>query len=91
MKRLYSLYFAGFVLALAGSVLLITSPVTVYACTGSAKCQYGESVTVPLGATSCSCVDNDGCTWVINGQTYTQKCAKKGTEAGDEPEQGPIN
>jgi len=53
MKRLYSLYFAGFVLALAGSVLLITSPVTVYACTGSAKCQYGESVTVPLGATSC--------------------------------------
>ena len=91
MRRMYSLYFAGFALALAGSVLLITSPVTVYACTGSAKCDYGPEIVVPLGATSCNCVDKDGCTWIKDGQTYSQKCAKKMTEAGDEPEDGPIN
>ena len=90
MRRMYSLYLAGFALAFAGSVLLIT-PRTVCACTGSAKCQYGESVNIPLGATSCSCVDNIGCTWVINGQTFSQKCAKKGTEAGDEVKEGPVN
>lgn len=91
MRRMYSLYFAGFALALAGSVLLSTPPITVYACTGSAKCEHGPSVTIPLGATSCKCVDNDGCEWIIDRQTYSQKCAKKGTEASDEPEEGPIN
>lgn len=90
MKQIYSLYFAGFALALAGSVLLITPP-TVCACTGSAKCEFGPSVVVPLGATTCNCTDNIGCTWVLDGQTYSQKCAKKGTEAGDEPKEGPIN
>ena len=80
MKRIYSLYAAGFAFALAGAVLLLTPPRTVYACTGSARCQYGENVSIPVGATSCSCVDNVGCSWTINGVTYSQKCASKGNE-----------
>jgi hypothetical protein len=77
MKRIYSLYTAGVVLALAGAMLLLTPPITVYACTGSARCQYGESVSIPSGATSCSCDDNVGCSWTINGVRYSQKCASK--------------
>ena len=84
MKRLYSLYVAGFVLALAGGVLLMNPPTTVYACTGSASCQFGDSVSIPSGATSCNCVDNDGCTWVKGGVSYSQKCAKKGAEELEE-------
>jgi hypothetical protein len=80
MKRIYSLYAAGFALALAGAVVLLTPPVTVYACTGSARCQYGESVVIPSGATSCSCDDNVGCSWTISGVKYSQKCASKGEE-----------
>lgn len=80
MKGIYSLYAAGFVLALAGAVLLLTPPITVCACTGSARCEFGESVVIPIGATSCKCEDNVGCTWTINGVSYTQKCAKKGDE-----------
>lgn len=80
MKRIYSLYAAAFALVFAGGILLLTPPTTVYACTGSAQCQYGDSVSIPSGATSCKCVDNDGCTWVINGQSYSQKCAKKGDD-----------
>ena len=34
MKRIYSLYAAGLAFALAGAVLLLTPPITVYACTG---------------------------------------------------------
>lgn len=88
MKQIYSLYAAAFALVLAGGVILLTPPTTVYACTGSARCQYGESISIPLGATECHCIDNDGCTWTINGKTYTQKCASKGL---DEPEEEPIN
>ena len=80
MKRVYSLYFAGFALVLAGAVLLLTPPRTVYACTGSARCQYGESVVIPSGATSCQCTDNVGCSWTVNGVKYSQDCAKKGEE-----------
>ena len=79
-KILYSLYAAALALVLAGGVILLTPPTTVYACTGSARCEFGESVSVPSGATSCSCVDNDGCTWVKNGVSYSQKCAAKKTE-----------
>lgn len=89
MKRIYSLYAAAFSLALAGVVLLITPPITVYACTGSARCANGNDVTIPYGATSCQCVDNDGCTWIIGGKTYSQKCAKPGDEF--EIEEGPNN
>ena len=81
MKRIYSLYAAAFALVLAGAVVLLTPPTTVYACTGSASCQYGNSVSIPYGASSCSCTDNDGCTWTISGKSYSQKCAAKG---GDE-------
>ena len=80
MKRiysLYSLYATGVAFALVGAVLLLTPPRTVYACTGSARCQYGDNVSIPSGATSCSCEDNVGCTWTINGVKYSQKCASK--------------
>jgi hypothetical protein len=80
MKRIYSLYAAAFAVVLAGAVLLLTPPVTVYACTGSARCEFGESVVIPSGATSCSCTDNEGCSWTTNGVKYSQKCATKGEE-----------
>jgi hypothetical protein len=78
MKKIfYSLYAVALALVLAGGVILFTPPTTVYACTGSAKCLYGDDVSVPGGATSCSCVDNVGCTWIKNGVSYSQPCAKK--------------
>ena len=88
MKRIYSLYAAAFSLVLAGTVLLLTPPRTVYACTGSARCDYGGSIRIPDGATSCRCEDNKGCTWTINGETFTQNCAIKNE---DLPEEGPVN
>jgi len=54
MKRIYSLYAAAFSLVLAGAVLLLTPPRTVYACTGSATCLNGESIRIPDGATTVS-------------------------------------
>lgn len=80
MKRIYSLYAAGFALVLTAGVVLLTPPTTVYACGGYALCQYGDSVTIPSGATSCSCTDNVGCSWTKNGQNYSQPCAKKGED-----------
>lgn len=80
MKRIYSLYAAALAVALAGAVLLLTPPRTVYACTGSAQCEHGNSVTIPSGATSCSCEDNVGCSWTINGVKYSQKCASKSSD-----------
>ena len=81
MKQIYSLYALAFAVVFAGAVIVLTPPTTVYACTGSAQCQYGDSVSIPVGATDCRCTDNVGCTWTKNGQTYSQKCASKG---GDE-------
>ena len=82
MKRIfYSLYAAAFALVLAGAAIVLTPPTTVYACGGYASCQYGNSVHIPSGASSCSCTDNVGCTWTVNGKSYSQDCAKKG---GDE-------
>ncbi|HXQ71283.1 MAG TPA: hypothetical protein VN844_12385 [Pyrinomonadaceae bacterium] len=80
MKRIYSLYAAALAVALAGAVLLLTPPRTVYACTGSASCEHGDSVAIPMGATSCSCQDNVGCSWTKDGVKYSQKCASKGDE-----------
>ena len=88
MKRIYSLYAAAFSLVLAGTVLLLTPPRTVYACTGSARCDNGGNVSIPPGATSCECKDNDGCTWIIGEQKYSQKCAIKTDFL---PEEGPVN
>jgi hypothetical protein len=88
MKRIYSLYAAAFALVFAGAVILFTPPITVYACGGCASCQYGDSVSIPSGATSCNCVDNDGCTWTKDGKTYSQKCASKNAV---EPEAPPEN
>ena len=79
MKRIYSLYAAAFALVVAGGVILLTQPTIVYACGGYAMCQYGSPVTIPSGATSCSCTDNVGCTWTKDGKTYSQKCAAKGS------------
>ena len=78
MKKIYSLYAAAFALVLGGAVILLTPPTTVYACTGSASCEYGRDVSIPTGASDCHCTDNDGCTWTKGGQTYSQKCAKPG-------------
>ena len=91
MKRiysLYSLYAAAFVLMLAGGVILLTPPTTVYACGGYATCLNGPPITIPTGANDCHCTDNVGCTWTKDGKKYTQKCA---TRADDEflPEEGP--
>ena len=80
MKRIYSLYGAAFALIFAGAVVLLTPPTTVYACGGYASCQYGSSVHIPSGATSCSCTDNVGCTWTKDGKSYSQDCAKKTEE-----------
>ena len=80
MKGIYLLYAAAFALLLAGGVVLLTPPTTVYACGGYAMCQYGDSVQIPPGASSCSCTDNVGCTWTKDGKTYTQKCATKGSD-----------
>ena len=80
MKRIYSLYAAAFALVFAGGVILLTPPITVYACTGSAQCQYGDSVSIPSGASDCHCTDNVGCTWTKGGQSFTQKCAAKSGE-----------
>lgn len=88
MKRIYSFYAVGFALVLSGAFLLASPPTTAFACTGSASCQYGDHVSIPSGASSCSCVDNVGCTWVSNGQTYSQKCASKGAVAFEED---PVN
>ena len=82
MKKIYSLYAVAFAVVFAGGVLLLTPPRTVYACTGSALCKNGAGVQIPPGATSCNCVDDKGCTWTIDGRTYSQKCpvVVKGTE-----------
>jgi len=90
MKRIYSLYAAAFVLVLAGGVILLTPPTTVYACDGYATCRDGSSIFIPEGATECHCTDNIGCDWTKDGKKYTQKCA---TKANDEflPEERPIN
>lgn len=80
MKRIYSLYAAALAVSLAGAVLLLTPPRTVYACTGSASCEHGNSISIPQGATSCSCEDNEGCSWTISGVKYSQKCAVKGSD-----------
>ena len=77
MKRIYSLYAAAFAMVLAGAVILVTPPTTVYACTGSAACEFGRDVVIPSGATDCNCKDNEGCTWTKDGKTFTQKCAAK--------------
>lgn len=63
MKRiysLYSLYAAAFVLVLAGGVILLTPPTTVYACGGYATCRDGATILIPDGATDCHCTDNVG-------------------------------
>ena len=90
MNRIYSLYAVAFALVLAGGVILLTPPRTVYACTGSAKCANGDNVNVPIGATDCHCTDNVGCTWTKDVKTYTQKCAVR-TDDEFQPEEGPIN
>ena len=77
MKRIFSLYAAALALVLAGTVVLLTPPTTVYACTGSATCDSGRDINIPTGASECHCTDNDGCTWTKDGQKYTQKCATK--------------
>ena len=92
MKRIYSLYAAALALVFAGGVILFTPPTTVYACGGFALCQYGDAVTIPTGASSCSCTDNVGCSWTKDGKSYSQKCASKtGDDEFFELVEGPVN
>jgi hypothetical protein len=78
MKKIfYSLYAAALASVLAGGVVLLTPPTTVYACGGYATCQHGSAVVIPDGATSCSCTDNVGCSWTKDGKKYKQDCATK--------------
>ena len=78
MKRIYSLYAVAIALVLASGILLSIPP-TVLAAVCTAKCNYGDNITV--SGTSCSCEDNKGCTFTNSQGTFTQKCA---TKSGDE-------
>lgn len=83
-----SLYILGFALVLASGILLSHPPTTAFAASCQASCQYGSSIIV--NGSSCSCTDNVGCTFVENGQRYTQNCAKKGDDEF-EVQEGPVN
>lgn len=78
MKRIYSLYAVGLALVLASGMLL-SNPPTVLASVCTAKCTYGDNITV--SGTKCSCEDNVGCTFTNSQGSFTQKCA---TKTGDE-------
>ena len=51
-------------------------PATVLAASCNASCQYGSDVHVT--GDSCSCTDNVGCTFTVNGRKFTQQCASPG-------------
>ena len=85
MKRIYSLYAVGVALVLASGILL-SNPPTVLAASCSARCTFGDNISV--SGTSCSCEDNVGCTFTNSQGTFTQKCA---TKIGDELEGPPEN
>lgn len=77
MKKLssISLYVFGLALVLT-SALLLARPMTAFAAACTASCQYGSNVTV--SGSSCSCRDNVGCTFTVNGRSFTQQCAGPG-------------
>lgn len=73
MKKMYLVYALSVVLLLVSGILLAKPPV-VFAADCSAICRVGSNIQVS-GAT-CSCTDNDGCTWTdYDGKKHTQKCA----------------
>ena len=78
MKKIYSLYAVGIALVLTTGILLSNPPICL-AATCTAKCTYGDNITV--SGTKCSCEDNVGCTFTNSQGTFTQKCAQK---IGDE-------
>lgn len=80
MKRIYFLYSVGIALILSSGLLLGNPPTTVCAATCTASCEHGGSISTPVAASECSCKDNDGCTWTIGGQRFSQKCATKGDD-----------
>ena len=77
MKKIYSLYAMGVGLVLASVIVLVNPPIA-FAAACTASCEYGSNVTVT--GTSCSCVDNVGCTFTNSKGTFTQNCAKKGED-----------
>ena len=77
MKKIYSLYAMGIGLVLASAIVLANPP-TAFAAVCSAACQYGSGITV--SGSTCSCTDNDGCTFTNSQGTFTQKCATKGDD-----------
>jgi hypothetical protein len=70
MKSVYTLAFA---LLLASGILVAFPPASSLAANCSASCGQGETITI-TGATSCSCTDNQGCTWTFAGKSYAQTC-----------------
>lgn len=90
MKKTYSLYAIGFALVLASGALLAHPPTTALAASCDAKCQYGSGIHV--SGFSCSCTDNDGCTWkdTQGGPSFTQKCGTKNSD-DEETVDGPVS
>jgi hypothetical protein len=70
VRSLYTLAFA----LLLGSAALIAFPMGgTRAASCSAACNQGETINI-AGAQSCSCTDNQGCNWTINGKSYSSSC-----------------
>ena len=80
MKKVYSLYAIGIGLVLASAIVLANPPIA-FAAVCTASCQYGSRISV--SGTSCSCTDNDGCTFTNSQGTFKQNCAAK-QNLGDE-------
>ena len=68
-----SLYTLAFALLLTTGALVAFPPTNTLAANCSAACGQGETITI-TGATTCSCTDNQGCTWTFAGKNYAQSC-----------------
>lgn len=68
-----SAYTLAFALLLASGILVALPPTSTLAAACSANCGQGETISI-AGASTCSCTDNSGCTWTINGHNYSSSC-----------------
>ena len=68
-----SVYTFAFALLLATGTLVAIPPTNTLAADCSANCNQGEKITI-TGASSCSCTDNQGCTWTFAGKNYAANC-----------------
>ena len=73
MKKIYLVYALSVVPLLVSGILLVNPPV-VFAADCSAVCKHGSNISV--SGSTCSCTDNQGCTWTdYDGKKHTQNCA----------------